>query len=340
MKGHVFVSVVIYLSNERDSASRMIPALDRFLSDHFDLAEILVVDDASVDGSLNAVKALASSTRHPLTVIELIRSSGVDTAMLAGLQQAMGDFVFEFETCRPDFAWDVLLRMYEESAAGSDIVAASADRIRTRSRLFYAVINRYGNLGTPLSTDRVRVVSRRALNAMLALDETVRYRKALYAITGYPQTRLSYPSISTSSSPGPADDRSLAEAVNIIISYSNFGPRAGLSLALLFGVVSLCAALYAALVFIFYRNVISGWTTVMMLLSLGFCGVFLVLGLIGSYVSNILVEMRKRPPFAVRHTTVYNPLSCDWYSESPSVADLAVGPYLRSQVGEAEPYRG
>jgi hypothetical protein len=336
LREHVFVSVVIYLRNEREAAVKLIRALDEYLSEHFEMAEIVIVDDASADGAGAAIAEMADSIRHPLVLIELARHCGPDTAMLAGLQQAMGDFVFELETCQPDFELDVLARLYETAAEGTDIVGASGESARLRSRLFYALINRYGNLGVPMSSERVRVVSRRALNAMLALQERVHYRKVLYAITGYPYGKLSYPPLPGRQAPSPSGERSVADAMNILISYSNFGPRAGLSLALLFGVFSLAAAIYTVGVFLFYRNVVSGWTTLMMLGSMGFCGVFLVLGLMGTYVSNVLAEVRRRPPFAVRQMAVFNPLSRHWSSDTSTEADLAVGAYMRSQVEDGE----
>ena len=48
--------------------------------------------------------------------------------MVAGLDRAMGDFVFEFEDTYLDFPVEVLRRMYDTAVGGFDIVAAVPSR--------------------------------------------------------------------------------------------------------------------------------------------------------------------------------------------------------------------
>jgi hypothetical protein len=309
MKAPVFVSVVLYTADEGADAGFFVTELAGAVAGLFESAEIVVVDDASSDATVEYVENAAAASTVPVTVVRLARRTGVEAAMVAGLQRAMGDFVFELETCHPDFGLDLLDVLYRRAAHGTDIVAASDGTTSLGSRAFYRLVNRYGNLGVPLATERVRVVSRRALNAMLALRETVRYRKALYAVTGYAYERVTYTPVRKRASGGSRrGHRSPATALEVLIAFSTFGEHAVFSLAVAFGVFSLLGAAYAATVYLLH-GAVSGWTTMMLAVSLGFAGLFFVLGVLGTTIGTILEEVCGRPQFAVRSVRVHNPLS-------------------------------
>lgn len=337
MKRQVFVSVVLYISDDSDGAIDLVRRLDCYLGERFEMLEIIVVDDGSDDEAGDKVVAQVESLSHPLVVVRLARHYGVEAAMLAGLQRSMGDFVFELESSRPEFELSVLMDLYETASRGTDIVAASGPAVPFWSRLFFAVVNRYADLGVPLSTEKVRIVSRRALSAMLGLRERVLYRKALYAITGYPYAKQVYEVPADRQSGSRSLDRNtVAQAADILISFSRFSQRAPFWLAVVFGSFSLLAGLYAVMVFVFRSGVVSGWTTVMLLLSMGFCGVFLSIGLIGAYVSNVLTEVRARPLFAIRTATVANP---GWRDRDDTHTRRAVSPYFEAQLRGGDPSR-
>jgi len=112
--------------------------------------------------------------------------------MMAGLERAVGDWVLEFESTAVDFETSLIGQMYEQAARGFEIVTAAGDTGTMRSRLFYAVVNRYADLDEPLRTVRLRLTSRRSLAAMLSMQEKVRYRKALYAFVGARQHHIVY----------------------------------------------------------------------------------------------------------------------------------------------------
>ena len=48
---------------------------------------------------------------------------GTEAAMNAGMDLAIGDFVLEFDACVPDFAAAEIMRVYQRSLDGFDIVS-------------------------------------------------------------------------------------------------------------------------------------------------------------------------------------------------------------------------
>lgn len=79
-------------------------------------------------------------------------------------------------------------------------------------------------------------------------------------------------------------------------------------LSFAFGAFSLLAILYTVFVYLFKDDVVPGWTTMTILVSSGFAGLFLVLGVLGEYLARILVEVRGRPLYAVQSSEVAVPV--------------------------------
>lgn len=327
MRQKTYVSLVVYVRNEADVVGDFVDKAARFLRENFELYEVLVVDDASTDDTLARVRQVALRDEHHLSIVELSRRHGVEAAMQAGLERAVGDWVFEAESAAADFELELLRRMYDEAARGFEIVTAAGDGGTLRSRLFYRTVNRYADLDQPLRTVRVRLTSRRSLNAMLSMQEKVRYRKALYAIVGARQHHIVYPSNPTEKTRRVArrlDRETTSLAFDILLSFSGFGLRLAHRLSFAFGLFSLLAFTYAVFVYLFKANVVEGWTTVTVIASTGFAGLFLVLGVIGEYLARILIEVRGRPLYSVRHAEVSVPTGSDG-SAPPA-------PFLISQV--------
>lgn len=308
-KEKVFVSVVVYARDEPDALAAFIARIGPWLDRHFALYEIVVVDDASRIDPLPMVADAAQAYSVPVVSIRLSRRHGVEAGIKAGLDRAMGDWVFELESPGIDFDLDLLIEMYRIGARGNDVVTASGNRGPLRSRLFYRLVNHYADLDTPLRTERLRLTSRRTLNSMLAMREKVRYRKALYAVLGHRHQHLHYRPIRTAQSRRTRriDRETSSLAFDILLSFSGFGLRLAHRLSLAFGAFSVGAILYAIGIYAFKSDVIQGWTTLTILISGGFTGIFLILGILGEYLARILVEVRARPMYAIRDTVVVNP---------------------------------
>jgi polyisoprenyl-phosphate glycosyltransferase len=325
-----FVSFVIYCREEAALES-FLAQVGPWLTERFELHELVVVDDNSTDDPTLLVQACAARYRLNAVVIRLARRHGVEAGIKAGLDRAMGDWVFELESPVVDFPLDTLALMYEVATAnGCDIVTASSDDGPLRSRIFYRLVNRYSDLDRPLRSERLRLTSRRTLAAMLAMREKVRYRKALYAILGHRHEHLRYhPTIVDTSTPRRRLNRETTSlAFDILLSFSSFGLRLAHRLSLTFGTLSLVGIGYAVAVFLLKSDLVEGWTTLAILVSGGFAGLFLILGVLGEYLARILVEVRARPMYSVRETVVCQS------AELPGQFAGPPGPYLKEQLTE------
>ncbi len=173
---------------------------------------------------------------------------------------------------------------------------ALANSLRRTTVLVYADLH--------LTSETVRLASRRAINAMLNLKEKFRYRKALYLLTGYPKKNLLYRSASRGRSGRPWFE-DLALALDIVIGYSNIGIKLIHFLSAALFLFSLAIGGWAIYGY-FFENVVEGWTAIMVFLSCVFSGLFFILGMLGEYILRILNEVKGRPYYTVSSVKVYS----------------------------------
>ncbi|MEK3663772.1 glycosyltransferase [Paenibacillus sp. FSL F4-0236] len=305
MKEQVFVSVVLYAYNNEREIEQSLIQFDRIMRSHFKNYEIILVNDYSNDSTLekahNAIRTIYADT----TIINLSRKHGVERAMMAGLNKSMGDFVFEIESLTIDFDVELLYDMFKTSTnKGFDIVVASSGQVGWKSKVFYQLLNRVSYLNLSLSTETVRLVTRRALNAMQNLKEKVRYRKALYELTGYSKTLIQYQSVNKARG-RKMNRENVSLAMDALVSFSHFGLRAAHLLTGVFFLFSLFMGGYAMYNYFFNQSVVEGWTTLMILISLGFAGLFFIGGIIGEYTSRILIEIQNRPFYSTKSVEMF-----------------------------------
>ena len=120
----LFLSVILVLRNEAAGAESLVRGVAGKLvglaTDH----ELIVVDNASDDESLAALKALTLPGGVPnLQVFALSKEVDADIAVTAGLENALGDFVAVLDPFADDASY--LRAMLEAATAGQDVVYAS-----------------------------------------------------------------------------------------------------------------------------------------------------------------------------------------------------------------------
>ena len=115
--------VIIPTYLERENVSAMIDKVFS-LPEAFDL---LVIDDASPDGTADIVRGRQAEFPGRLFLLERSGKLGLGTAYLTGFRWALAegyDYVFEMD-CDFSHNPDDLVRLYEAAAEGNDVVGGS-----------------------------------------------------------------------------------------------------------------------------------------------------------------------------------------------------------------------
>ncbi|MCF0131078.1 MAG: glycosyltransferase, partial [Pseudobutyrivibrio sp.] len=189
-----FISAIVYVHNAAGRIESFLNTVIDVLQDNFEHSEIICVNDSSKDNSADIIKEVSKrAVSTNITILNMSYFHGLETAMNAGIDLSIGDFVIEFDKTVLDFDAEEIMKVYRRSLEGYDIVSASADRRQSfTSHIFYRVFARFGNLRSELSTESFRVLSRRVINRISSMNKTVPYRKAVYANCGLKTDNIKY----------------------------------------------------------------------------------------------------------------------------------------------------
>ncbi|MBK8663785.1 MAG: glycosyltransferase [Ignavibacteriales bacterium] len=297
MKDHNFISTVLYIHNNSGCAGKFLTTLDNFLSERYKNYEIIVVDDHSEDNSLEEIRKSAWNFEGNVIIIKLPWYHGTEAAMIAGVNLSIGDYVFEIDSPDLDFDISLLEELYKKMLSGFDVVSAvPKSKTAFLSKSFYLIFKKYSKQRITLTSEYVRVVSRRAINRFNEQLFSFKYRKVNYQMTGFPVASINYEPINNNKVNKTPFRERLNLGFEIMLMYTRVGEKLAVNLSLFFIFVSLFLGLYSMIMFI--RGIaVEGWTTTMLFLSFGFSGIFSLMGILSKYLSMVLVEVQKRPSF-------------------------------------------
>lgn len=284
-----FVSAVVYLYNNEKEVGSFLSTVNTLLKDNFDKYEIVCVNDCSTDGTVKAIENFCEENSvKSLTVINTSFFQGVESAMVAGVDISIGDFVFEFDSCLVDYDAEMIMAVYRKSLEGNDVVfAVPSEGSRFSSRLFYSLFNSFSDMQYKIKTQRFSVISRRGINRVKSMGVKTVYRKAVYASCGLPVADYEYTPSVTKLNEDSQKRVKRDLALNSLILFTDIGYKISVTLSFMMAAVLLLAGVYTVVIFL-SANPVAGWTTTMLVMSFGFFGLFLLLAFVLKYLSLIL----------------------------------------------------
>lgn len=296
-----FVSAVLYVHNAGDRIGAFLQTVLSVLEENFEHAEIICVNDHSNDESVRIIREV--SQKAEITSISVLNMSyfhGLELAMNAGVDLAIGDFVFEFDTSVMDYEPEEIMRIYRRALEGYDIVSASPHKKQKfSSSIFYYVFDRVTDLSYKMTSESFRVLSRRVINRINSMHMSIPYRKAVYSNCGLRTDNIVYKNKKTS----PVIDKRERKyrkdlATDTMILFSDFGYRFAASMTVLMMLLTLFVAVYSVIIY-FVGTPIEGWTTTILFLSAAFFGLFAIMTIVIKYLQILvsLIFKRKRYNF-------------------------------------------
>lgn len=281
-----FVSAVIYVHNNEDNISDFLRTVYGVFSNNFERSEIICVNDASSDRSVNFIKETSEDFVNCSTsIVHMSFFQGVEKSMNAGVDIAIGDYVFEFDSCIQDYNDDLIMDVFNKSLEGYDIVAAKPKKKKIPSLLFYKLYNSLSKSPQSISTEVFKLISRRAINRINVLSKTVPYRKAVYANSG-----LSFFSVEYSPNGSKKENKRTRGRINVALSvlilFTDVAYKIATILSVAMILATVATAIYAVIVYI-SQNPVPGFTPLILVMTLSFSAVFAIFAIIIKYLSII-----------------------------------------------------
>ena len=294
-----FISAVVYVHNSEQRIEDFMKMLISTLEEKFEYSEIIIVNDHSADNSSKKIKEICSSAKRcSISLVNLSSFHGLETAINAGNELALGDMIFEFDSTIVDYDSEMIMKAYQRLLEGYDFVGVSPDRKeKISSRLFYKTFEKF--TGIDMSTERFRVVSRRLINRVSSMSKTVPYRKEAYMTSGFKTDTLRYSPTSDSNVTIDKSEKRFRSklASDSLILFTEFGYRFSSAMTLIMMLVSVFMIVYSIAVYATAKPV-EGWTTIILFLSFAFFGLFAILTVIIKYLQIIVDLIFKRKQYA------------------------------------------
>ena len=283
-----FISAVIYIYNNQEEVAEFALDLYSVLKEKFPKFEMIFVDDASMDQSVEIIRTVTKDFENCATsILSMSYHQGVELSMTAGLDLSIGDFVYEFDSVFRDYKKELIVELYQISLEGYDIVGASPEKGQSiSSKLFYKIFNWFAHMEYMLQTERFRIISRRAINRVNSMSKTIPYRKAVYANCG-----LHLKSVKYQNEKGKKEKKYGREkrelALNSLLLFTDIVYQITSVITVIMMGITFIMALYTMIIF-FTGKPIEGWTTLALFISISFFGLFAVLTMIVKYQAVLL----------------------------------------------------
>ncbi len=251
------------------------------------------MDDACSDGTVETLKSYveAKQIKAMVSVVHMGFFHGLEGAMNAGRDIAIGDFVYEFDDIFVDYEPEVIMEVYHKLIEGNDIVAASSKgKLRLTSRVFYSLYNRTSRGKGKIGPETFRIVSRRAINRIKSMGQYIPYRKAVYMNCGLNTSTICYNSKDVNvriKNKTVASERTTL-ALDSFIYFTNALERISAIMCGIFLFLTMGMGIYIAFDIFNGTNTVEGWLSTMSFLAFGFFGVFALLTIILKYLSVLL----------------------------------------------------
>lgn len=299
-----FVSVVAPLYNDADIVEAYVEGVIAELKGGYANYELVLVDDSSSDDTVERVSALLKK-HECIRLIRLSRTFGQETAISAGLDSVIGDFIVVMlpESDPPK----LIPQIVEQCRKGVGVVFGIRNYrrhepfwLRLGARLFYWYMNRVLKVDLPKNSTDFRVFSRQALNALIRIKDRFRYLRTFSAYVGYGSESFAYERIRRREKPRTKRFReAVGTAVNMIIANSTQPLRMVSLLGLILAFLCVLHMGYVFLVRLLAENVAPGWATRSLYNSAMFLFLFLILSVLCEYVGRLLGEVKDRPLYYV-----------------------------------------
>lgn len=305
------IDIIVPCYNEEESLMMFQAHIEELFQHIPEVAySLLYVNDGSKDKTLEIIKAL-SEEKENVDYISFARNFGKEAGILAGLSHSTGDYVvvMDADLQHPP---ELIPQMIKEVEAGYD--CCMARRVsrkgegfvrRNLSRLFYRFMNLITSIELVQGSTDFCLMTRQMADAVLSLHERERFSKGIFNWVGFNKTYVEYENVERVAGESKWSFKSLFNyAVSGITAFSVVPLR----MASLIGIIVMAIAfIYALTVFISALSsnaARTGYSSlILILLFLGGMIIFL-LGVIGEYLSKIYIEVKERPVYIIKETSL------------------------------------
>lgn len=299
------LSVIIPVYNDKEVLHELYKRLYTVLHTLCTTYEIIFIDDGSQDNSFRILRELQSKDEN-ITVIKLTRNFGQADAITAGLEYVSAEVAVIMDSDlqdRPEDIEKLLDAMIEK-----DVPMAIARWVTREDSFFKVMVSRFFHFVTSEITNihhvprlgMFRALRKELIEELKKTPEKTATSLSLLNWMGYEYAIVDLNRDSRhAGASGYTIGKMLKLSLDRIFSYSLFPIQLSSIIGAIIGTSSIVLALYFLFQKIFLKNIVPGWTS-LIVITLFLLGMnFIFLGIIGEYLGRIFLEAKQRPRYII-----------------------------------------
>jgi dolichol-phosphate mannosyltransferase len=298
------VSVVVPVYNEEDGLAELRTRVEVGLAGVDGGYEVVLVDDGSEDRSAQLIQEWAAQDAR-VVLVQLSRNFGMEIAMTAGLDYTSGRYTAIMHADLqdpPELIPEMLALAASENA---DVVFArrigrDESRLKhTLAGIFYSLMSRLARVPSQGQAGDFRLMSRRVVETIRAMDERRRFLRGMVAWVGFKQVPIDYWRAGRTSGRGASYPALFRLAFEAIVSFSDVP----LKLATYFGtLIALVSGVGAfAILVLTAAGALTMSVELWILAAVLFLGgvQLISIGILGRYLARVHEQTLHRPLYLV-----------------------------------------
>ena len=295
------ISVIVSVYNEEEVLFEFYRATLKTLLLIDNPYEIIFVNDGSTDSSRGTLFNIAKDDKN-VKVIHFSRNFGHEAAMIAGIDNASGDYLVCMDTDlqHPPILLPEIIRKFE---SGYDII----NMVRTENKsagivknitstLFYRFINKLSDMKLVSNASDFFGISKRVADVLRnSYRGKTRFLRGFVQNVGFNSINIEYEAGERFAGRSKYSIKKLFRfSVDTIITFSNLPLKLGIYAGSMAGFLAIIMMIYTIISFIRVGTP-SGYATIICLICIMFSVLFFIVGIIGEYLGVILSEIKDRP---------------------------------------------
>jgi dolichol-phosphate mannosyltransferase len=300
------ISIVIPAYNEESVIEELKKRLQNIMNTcpNYDF-EVIIVENGSFDSTFERLISIHHEDPR-FKIVQLSRNFGCDGGITAGLAYANGDAAVIMNADLQDPP-ELIPRFIQEWEAGNEIIYGVIQKRegvnlirRILSRLAYMIIFRLSNHMIPENASDFRLIDRKVYTIINSLKEKNKFLRGLVVWTGFKQLGIPFERQPRFAGESKADFKTVWNvAMNGIFSFSYFPLKIATFMGFLLSTLSFVMALFEIYLYLTFGREVPGFTTLILVILFCFGMIFLMFGIMGTYIERIYDEVKQRPNYIV-----------------------------------------
>lgn len=266
--------------------------------------ELIFVDNASTDASIDLYKAIMATDKNVKAIIMSRNFGSSQPSFFAGIQYATGDAVIMIDGDLQDPP-EVIPDLVQKWEQGFDVVYAVRKKRkgnilrRIGYTCFYRIFRWMSYIDIPLDAGDFSIMDRKVVDVIKKLDEKDLYLRGLRSWAGFKQAGIEY--VRQDREGGRSSNSFFANFSWAKKAITNFSFKP-LEFVSKFALISMFMTFVAAIFYLylyFKTDAPRGFSTLLMFIFIFGTIQLLALSIIAEYLIRIFQEVKNRPPYII-----------------------------------------